>query len=269
MSRFKKVIMLGTGNAQAVNCYNTCFALWNDDEYLLVDAGGGNGILKILDDKGIKLCRIHHAILTHAHTDHILGMVWIFRMISADMIKAKYDGSFTIYCNDIAREALITILKLTLPKKFTDLIGSRIFIREVSSGESIEISGCQVTFFDILSTKAKQFGFYFETEHGRFVCLGDEPCCDKNTDLIQDAYFVMLEAFCLYEDRDIFKPYEKHHSTARDAALMASDCRVKTLLLYHTEDKHLSLRKQNYTFEAATCFNGKIFVPDDGDEIEI
>lgn len=37
----EKVIILGTGNAGVKNCYNTCFALKNKNEYLLVDAGGG------------------------------------------------------------------------------------------------------------------------------------------------------------------------------------------------------------------------------------
>ena len=45
----EKVIILGTGNAGVKNCYNTCFALKNKNEYLLVDAGGGNGILKQLE----------------------------------------------------------------------------------------------------------------------------------------------------------------------------------------------------------------------------
>ena len=42
----EKLIMLGTGNAGVKKCYNTCFVLKNKNEYLLVDAGGGNGILK-------------------------------------------------------------------------------------------------------------------------------------------------------------------------------------------------------------------------------
>jgi len=29
-----KLIVLGTGNAGALKCYNTCFALQNNDEYL-------------------------------------------------------------------------------------------------------------------------------------------------------------------------------------------------------------------------------------------
>ena len=42
--------VFGTGNATVTNLYNTCFALRDGDEYFMVDAGGGNGILKILDN---------------------------------------------------------------------------------------------------------------------------------------------------------------------------------------------------------------------------
>lgn len=44
-----ELIMLGTGNAMVTKCYNTCFALRNEEEYFLVDAGGGNGILSQLE----------------------------------------------------------------------------------------------------------------------------------------------------------------------------------------------------------------------------
>ena len=40
-----KITMLGTGNATVTQCYNTCFALQTDPTLLLVDGGGGNGVL--------------------------------------------------------------------------------------------------------------------------------------------------------------------------------------------------------------------------------
>ena len=43
------LIVLGTGNALATRCYNTCFAIDFGGPVLLVDAGGGNGILRQLD----------------------------------------------------------------------------------------------------------------------------------------------------------------------------------------------------------------------------
>ena len=35
-----ELIILGTGNAMAVECYNTCFAIRRGEEYFLTDAGG-------------------------------------------------------------------------------------------------------------------------------------------------------------------------------------------------------------------------------------
>ena len=49
----------------------------------------------------------------------------------------------------------------------------------------------------------------------------------------------LCEAFCLYEDREVFQPYKKHHSTALDAGRLAAELGVKNLVLYHTEDRNL------------------------------
>lgn len=43
-----KVTMLGTGSATVTQIFNTCFVLQTDTTKLLVDAGGGNGVLSQL-----------------------------------------------------------------------------------------------------------------------------------------------------------------------------------------------------------------------------
>ena len=70
----EELYVFGTGNAQATRCYNTCFAIKDGDEYFMVDAGGGNGILRILEDMDVDLCHIHNIFVTHEHTDHIMGI---------------------------------------------------------------------------------------------------------------------------------------------------------------------------------------------------
>ena len=135
--------------------------------------------------------------------------------------------------------------------------------------------------FDIQSTKEKQFGFRAELpssdddaseNHAKplvLACLGDEPYNEQNRRYIEGADWMMCEAFCLYADRDTFKPYEKCHSTALDAGKLAEELGVKNLILYHTEEKTLATRKENYTREAAENFKGRIFVPDDLEVIEL
>ena len=64
------ITMLGTGNATVTKCYNTCFVLQEKEDYFLVDAGGGNQILRILEEKGICLNRIHDMFVTHSSQWH-------------------------------------------------------------------------------------------------------------------------------------------------------------------------------------------------------
>lgn len=59
------LIMLGTGNAVVTKCYNTCFAIQREENYFLV-------------------------FISHEHTDHLLGMVWLIRMIATQMKRNQY-----------------------------------------------------------------------------------------------------------------------------------------------------------------------------------
>ena len=75
------ITFLGTGNAQATACYNTCFLIRDDARRLLVDAGGGNTILNRLAQAGEDWRDVRDIIVTHKHIDHLLGVVWLMRMI--------------------------------------------------------------------------------------------------------------------------------------------------------------------------------------------
>ena len=51
----------------------------------------------------------------------------------------------------------------------------------------------------------------------KLTCCGDEPYNEANESYAKDSTWLLHEAFCLYGQADIFKPYEKHHSTVKDA----------------------------------------------------
>ena len=50
---------------------------------------------------------IHDIFLTHEHTDHLLGMIWMIRVIGQAIQKGKYEGNCTIYCHD----GLVNVLR--------------------------------------------------------------------------------------------------------------------------------------------------------------
>ena len=260
----QQLIMLGTGSAMVTKCYNTCYAIRIEEEYLLVDAGGGNGIFVQLEEAHIPYTNIHHMFLTHGHTDHILGAIWMIRKIAALMEQGKYEGKFSIYCHDEVAHMLHTFCDMTLTSKLLQYIGQRIQIEIVENGETRQTKYLQLQFFDIFSTKAKQFGVRVVLPDGQNIAiLGDEPYNPKCQSYVKDSDWLLSEAFCLYEHREQFKPYEKNHSTALDAGKLASELNVKNLLLYHTEDTYLSTRKDTYTKEAKQYFKGNVYVPDD------
>ena len=106
-NEYAKITMLGTGNAMCVRCYNTCFCLHSPQSLLMVDAGGGNGIFRQLHRARIPFEDIHHLFVTHTHTDHIMGVVWMIRKISPLIHKGKYQPPFTIYTLIVYRQFII------------------------------------------------------------------------------------------------------------------------------------------------------------------
>lgn len=283
-----KLTMLGTGNAMVTNCYNTCFALEEDGRCFLVDAGGGNTILRRLREAGIDWKQTRDIFVTHKHIDHILGIVWMMRIFCQNMKRGSCNGEARIYAHREVVEILQNLAATLLQKNQADYIrlqtlperkagDEAAFQAEtclrliiVEDGEMTQILGHLVTFFDIHSTKAKQFGFTLEfAPKRRLTCCGDEPYNEAEYLYAKDSEWLLHEAFCLYEQADVFHPYEKHHSTAKDAALLAEQLGVKHLLLYHTEDKNLARRRELYTAEARQQFQGEVHVPEDLESYEL
>jgi len=64
-------------------------------------------------------------------------------------------------------------------------------------------------------------------------------------------------------------PYDKHHSTVKDACQLAQDLNVDNLILYHTEDKNISRRKELYTEEGRQYYKGNLLIPDDLETFEL
>ena len=261
------LIMLGTGHATVTKCYNTCFLLSDNGQYLMVDAGGGNRILGILEEQGIELNRIHDLFVTHAHSDHILGVVWMIRKIGQLMRQGEYDGDLRIYAHEQLIEGLQTICGIVLMKKVTKLFGDRIKFIVLQDGNTHRILNKDITFFDIKAAKLLQFGFKIEED--RIIFCGDEPLNEELYESARNVKYMIHEAFCLEAECEKFKPHEKKHSTVKDVCVLAEKLEVQNLVLVHTEDSHMENRKELYTKEGIQFFSGNLYVPDDGEWIEI
>lgn len=265
-----KLTMLGTGNALVTELYNTCYVLEEDGKYLMVDAGGGNGVLHQLKQAGLRWQDMRHIFVTHKHVDHIMGVVWMMRMITQSMNKGKYQGEAWIYGHEEVIRILRTMAESLLQPSQNRLIGSRLHLQTVEDGESAEIEGWKMTFFDIGSTKARQFGYTLELPGGgKLVCMGDEPCNEGVEHYARNCRWLLHEAFCLFSDAEKYNPYEKHHSTVKDAAQLAERLGVENLLLYHTEEDTGIRRKELYSAEGRAYYHGHLVVPEDLEVVQL
>lgn len=103
----------------------------------------------------------------------------------------------------------------------------------------------------------------------KFTCLGNEPYNEKDYEYVKGSDWLMHEAFCLYKEADKFKPYEKHHSTVKDACQVADQLDIPNLILYHKEEVNLKNRKELYIEEGNQYLQGNLYVPYDLETFEL
>ena len=58
----------------------------------MVDGGGGSAILHQLKHAGFDWMDMRHIFVTHKHVDHLMGIIWMVRMICQFMNHGEYKG---------------------------------------------------------------------------------------------------------------------------------------------------------------------------------
>lgn len=255
-----EIVMLGTGSAFPASSYNSCFVIRDSSFTLLCDAGGGNGIFTQLSAASIDPAEISHMVVSHTHTDHIFGAVWLLRYLINMAIGGKRINPLQVYANRQTAEALTEICRLTFLKSYFDRLPDVMDLHIADTPSSVKIGDCDVDFFDVGSENVDQLGFRMSFPDGAtIVALGDEALTSHNCEEARNADYLICGAFCRYADRHIFKPYEKHHLTVKDVAECARNIDVKNLVLYHSEDQTADKQKL-YHSEASEYFDGNVII---------
>lgn len=264
------ITFLGTGTADATKYYHSCFVIREDDETLLMDAGGGNGILVQLEKADIPLESIRSIFITHKHIDHIFGVFWVLRFLGAKIAKGKADG-LTLYGSEKVLSVIREFSPLFLKSKVTDLFGNKIVFHSIDNENPIAIGKWTLLPFNTMSEKEEQFGFRLTLGNKKeIVCLGDEPYKKELLERCRDADILIHNAYCLERDAEDLHPHDMHHSSVKDACEVAEATHAKKLLLWHTEDrKTFGQRKELYEAEAIGFFSGETLVPNDLESVEV
>lgn len=264
-----KIIMLGTGNGGTMNLYNTCFLINHNNQNFLVDTGGSIEILRRLSQKNVDIENLHHIFISHSHTDHILGLIWMFKKFSVLAMHNKIKEKLNIYSNDDVNKAIIAIINSVFPSKLLDLIFDNVHFHILKDHEVVNINGIDYTFFDVKEKSVKLYGFKCTINNKIITFVGDSTLNNEIKDIVKDSDYAMHEAFCLDSEEDIFHAYEKKHSTVKYACEVMNGLNVKNLILFHTEESHGKARKALYEEEGNKYFEGRVIVPDDMEEINL
>lgn len=262
---------LGTGAAMNARCFTTAILLEDREGLFLLDSGGGNGLLMRLDEAGIDPRRLTDVFISHTHTDHILGVPWLMRLSGHHKERDASWPPLTIYGNSEVIAAIRTIVAPILPASILRMIGDHIRLETVNDGDVRNVSGREVTFFDIGATKVRQFGIYTPLADGSGLAyLGDEPLREAALRYARRASHMICEGFCTEGDiQGLFHPHQIGHSTVADAAKNARDAGVQHLILFHSTLPGGPARKAAYLAEASRYFDGQIDVPDDLDIVPL
>lgn len=264
MKKLKKMIFLGTGEAMAYKAFNTSICFIDEcNDCFLIDAGGGNGIFHHLKKSEIDIQQIKNVFITHNHTDHILGFLWIIRKFAG--IKDEFVCDF--YLPDSVHKDLMQLCNITISKGQLKKALEHINFHIVNNLDTVILGDIKITFFDTLYEKTTQFGCKIETEGFEIGICGDVPLLKENFHVVENVDILVHEALCDSKNSEKHKVYKKGHSTAKDAGKIAHEVSAKKLFLIHKADEYIS---SNALYnDAITEFDGNVIVPEDGDIFDL
>lgn len=253
--------MLGTGHGKAISCYNYCFLLKIDNTNLLVDSGGSIQIINQLNKIGMSAEDIDNIFISHAHIDHILGLIWIIRVLCPKYFNGLINKKINIYGNNDVITKLYHLIDLFIPRDFNCVIEKYFNFVKLIDKQYFWISNVKINVFDIRSKRICEFGFVMKYNTKKIVYLGDERYNELNEKYIVNYDYAFMDA------RDLNNNENSLHSSVKYSAKIAQKYHIKNLILSHCNE--LKNRKDIFKNEAAKYFSGNIFVPNDLDVIDI
>lgn len=240
-------------------------SLW--DKKLYVDTGNGMNLAQRVLRKEITMPR--YLFMTHCHTDHLLGLPHLIRVIWNNPITLLISTSLEIK----VRQLMHIVGKW---KRYEKKIDSwQISFIYIDKNESIEIYDRTIRPINLYSKKTEQFWFelFFEDKH--IVFFWDEAInIMKRDDL--DRFIscdrLLCEAFCTSDKIKQKKPYEKAHISSQDTWKIAHTLQAKHLIISHiceemNQDRNLQL--EEIKKDAQKEYSGNVYAPTDWMIIDI
>ncbi|MBR7835490.1 ribonuclease Z [Actinospica durhamensis] len=295
----RELIILGTASQVPTRTrnHNGYFLRWDETGFLF---DPGEGTQRQMTFAGVAAGDIHRVCVTHFHGDHCFGLPGAFSRLANDRVEHPVHCHFPMsgqplfdrlcwtwpeYRRRVLREEPAwgerTVLahestsdfgrleavrlshgiesygyRLTepdgrrmLPDKLAALGVTGPHISELQREGRIELDGETVTLEDVSAPRPGQ----------AFAFVMDTRLCDGVYALADHADMLVIESTFLTEDAPLGA--EHGHLTARQAAQVATDCGVRTLVLTHFSQRYSD--PAAFEREAREVFDGELYVAED------
>jgi ribonuclease BN (tRNA processing enzyme) len=229
-----RIVFLGTGGALNEERYQASILVVAGTTRVLLDTGGGLGVVRRLRAAGQDPSAIGHIFLSHRHLDHSGGLEPLLLWVG---IGAQRTGRppdpVRLYTSASTGEALriaLTALDASGAQRFGDRLE---WVACEPGAPQVLSSGCTLTLVPVEHPPygGGAGGCVLDVSGVRIAYSGDTRPCAALAEAARGADLLLHEASSLEDLSELM--HEVGHSTAKDAAHIAKTAGARALGLVH------------------------------------
>jgi ribonuclease Z len=233
MSR-SRVVFLGTGGALNPERYQAAVLVESAGTRVLLDTGGGLGLVRRLLAAEVDPATIGHVFLSHRHLDHVGGLEpWLMSLFYRSSRSGERPPPVDLYALPGSAQA-IRASQAAAAASGERVFGDRLTWRTPGPGESRSLHdgvSLALVSVDHLPPDGDAAGCVVDVDGARVVYSGDSRPCDSLTDSARGAHLLIHEVGGLDARAELV--HQVGHSTAADAGRVAARAGVRALALFH------------------------------------
>ena len=230
-----RVVFLGTGGALNPDRYQAAMLVQTAGTSVLLDVGGGLGVVRRLLACDVDPLSVRHIVLSHRHLDHVGGLEPLLMY----MFYAAYRTGAPPPPVDVhalpGSSAAIRASLAAADASADRVFGDRLTWRTPKVGEVVTVDGgatLSLVPVDHLPPGGEAGGCVVSANGARVVYSGDTRPCDALVEAARGADLLIHEVGGTQARAELL--HRVGHSTAADAGRVAARAGVRALAIFHT-----------------------------------